>query len=149
MAGREPIGTVLSSGDSPSLAHGERRKSARYKPRMDRGHFGWWDGEHFRSAPVRLLNLSLEGAAVHQDIVLSEETAVWISIVGLEWAGWIAARVLGTLPGEGEGRVARLVFLAPLAYDVFRIAVWGFPDDHTPSRGSTDVWNKRLSAIHL
>jgi hypothetical protein len=129
MAFHQASDNVLTTlrDDQPGFL--ERRKSARYVPVLDLGHLGWWDGADFRSAPVRLLNLSLGGVALRCSEQPPEERSVWISIAGLERAGWIAADVLEVRPLEQDGPMIRLQFPAPLAYEVFRASVWGFPND--------------------
>jgi hypothetical protein len=112
----------------------ERRKSARYVPVLDRGHLGWWAGEDFQTAPAQVLNLSLGGAALLICGPPFQGRSVWVSIAGLEWAGWVAAQVVGTAPPEGKGQVVRLAFAEPLSYELFKTAVWGFPGgERSPS----------------
>lgn len=137
MAGLEPFEQRTPPSPENGSGFSDRRKAARYVPLMDLGHLGWWDGLEFRSLTVRLLNLSLEGAAVLLNEPAPTEAAVWVSIVGLEWAGWASADVIGTLLTEEKTSIVRVLFLKPLPYEVFRISVWGFPDEHHSAAAST------------
>ncbi len=110
----------------------ERRKSARYVPVLDRALLGCWERDEFRTAPVRILNVSLGGAALLLECPAPAASSIWVCLAGTDQPSWIAAERVAIDEAGGNRCVVRLAFAEPLSYELFRTVVWGFPEEERP-----------------
>lgn len=105
----------------------DRRRSFRYHPSRDQACLGWWGAGQFRTARVRLTNISTDGALISVGQERPESGKVWVCLAGQDVSQWVGAEVVGVTTDGTGSHLVRLTFPKSCPYDVFRSAVWGKP----------------------
>ena len=105
----------------------ERRESPRYPVGEALAALGWWQGSEYRTCPAMILDLSHSGARIIASAARPEVgQSTWLCVAGDPPSEWIAARVVSAQKITGKSALARLAFLEPCPYEVFKRVVPGF-----------------------
>ena len=126
------------------MPRNNRRNAHRYGLARDGIRLGWWQGQHFRTIPARLRNLSLSGALVQleEDAVGPAGVKAWICLADQSATQWVQAEVVEVCPELLETPcVMRLRFLDAFPYESFKTAVWddGFTRDKPACAAAGDT----------
>ena len=103
----------------------EHRTAARYEAGAI-VYLGWWDGPEFRTCAAGLRNLSQGGALVHVALAPPAGQSLWLCLAGSPPGDWVEARAVELTNPRAGLHQARLSFVEPCPYEMFRGAVREF-----------------------
>jgi len=126
----------------------ERRSASRYVANGPSAFLGWYEGDAYRSTPVRVIDISMAGILVEVELFPPRSGEVWLSLVGQKPSQWIEVSVVKRSREWlrlSLRRRLRLKFLESCPYDFFKVAIDGFSsepfDPHTESACEQDrIW---------
>jgi hypothetical protein len=107
----------------------ERRSATRYAANNPPAFLGWYEGDRYRSTPVKVIDLSLSGIQVEVEGFPPSQGEVWLSVVGQKPSQWIEVSIVKRSREWQHLRLRRrlrLKFLESCPYDFFEVAIEGF-----------------------
>ncbi len=116
----------------------ERRSATRYAANNPPAFLGWYEGDRYRSTPVKVIDLSMAGILVEVEVFPPRKGEVCLSLVGQKPSQWVEVSVVRRSrlwQNLQLRRRLRLKFLGSCPYDFFKVAIDGFSlaTQHTKS----------------
>ena len=129
-------------------AASERRRVCRYIVKDPAAQMGWWENEAFRSAPCKILDLSIQGSYLEADgrATPAADQAIWLRPEGIPEHEWIKGIVVGNRRGFFGPCKLRVRFDSPLEYELFNQLVYGrghlleTPERDLPEHERNHIW---------
>jgi hypothetical protein len=132
----------------PGPGAGDRRRVCRHPVVYQDASLGWWLESEFKSTPVRLVDLSLNGCLIELARAphLSAQQSIWLHAHSLAVAEWTEGRIVSSKKTwAGKCRLG-IAFLAPMAYEPFKKLIYGrehfqeSPPDDLPEHERDHFW---------
>ena len=105
----------------------ENRKSYRYEAVRSAAYLGWWEAPEFRCCSAELKNLSQGAALVDLPVAPPRDGRVFLCMGESDKAHWAEAEVVMVTNATDTLYRIRVSFQESCPYDLFNLAVFGFP----------------------